>query len=309
MGGRMQTTILRRGVRRVAVALAAVVALTGGLAGCTAADPSGRSAEEDRPSRESAARLAPIAALRSAERSTDLADSARVQSTTTMGTLMSMTADGVLGWSDGITGTLTITYTGGTMADTMRRLGSTSMEARYLPDAYYARMGDAFAEQAGGRHWLRYGYDDLAELAGGSGAYLQEQMRNTTPKQSVELLLASGDVKEVGTEDVRGERTTHYSGTVDVADLATHNSHLSADRLADLRRQLERAGVTTQTVDIWVNDRDLLVKKVEQGRMATGELTQTAYYSDYGAEVSAERPPADDTRDFRELMSAGGGSS
>ena len=32
------------------------------------------------------------------------------------------------------------------MADTMRQMGATSMEARYLPDAYYARMGDSFAD-------------------------------------------------------------------------------------------------------------------------------------------------------------------
>lgn len=49
-------------------------------------------------------------------------------------------------------------------------------------------------------------------------------------------------------------------------------------------------GATAQSVDIWVDDRDLLVKKVERGRTETGELTQTAYYSDYGVRVLAERP-------------------
>src|SRR5690606_39055003 len=94
---------------------------------------------------------ASVAALKSAERATGAAGSARVESTTIMGSLISMKATGVLSWSDGLTGTLTLTYTGGSVADAMRRLGSTSMEARYLPDAYYARMGDAFAAQAGGR--------------------------------------------------------------------------------------------------------------------------------------------------------------
>ncbi|MES5816323.1 hypothetical protein [Streptomyces sp. RG80] len=296
-------------VRRMALAIAAATALTG-LAACTSDGDPGGTGKDDKSasSGKGPSGLSPVAALRSAEKSTDAADSAKVESTTTMGTMMSMTADGALGWGDGVTGTMTIEYTGGTMADTMRQLGTTSMEARYLSDAYYARMGDKFAEQAGGKHWIRYDYDDLADLGGGSGAYLKDQMQNTTPNQSVKLLLASGDVKKVGEEKVRGQDTTHYSGSVDVADLAGKNSSLSASQLADLKKQLEQAGVTTQQVDIWVNDQDLLVKKVEKGRMATGELTQTAYYSDYGVKVSATKPPASDTQDFKELLEKQGGT-
>jgi hypothetical protein len=291
-------------VRRVALSMAAAAALTG-VAACSGSDSakgSGGSGDDGMAVGEGTAEVSPIAALRSVEKSTDKADSARVESTTTMGSMMSMKADGTLGWADGLTGDMTITYTGGTMADTMRQMGSTSMEARYLPDAYYAKMGDKFAEQSGGKHWIRYAYDDLADLAGGSGAYLKDQMQNTTPNQSVKLLLASGDVKKVGEEEVRGVHTTHYSGTVDVADLADRNSSLTDAQLADMKRQLEQAGVTTETVDIWVNDDDLLVKKVEKGELATGAMSSTAYYSDYGVEVSTEEPPASDTADFKDLM-------
>ena len=59
-----------------------------------------------------------------------------------------------------------------------------------------------------------------------------------------------------------GEKTTHYAGTVAVADLVDKNSSLTASQLDDLKEQLTQAGVTTETVDIWVDDRDLLVKAV-----------------------------------------------
>ncbi|MFH8468859.1 hypothetical protein [Streptomyces sp. NPDC017991] len=295
-------------VRRVTVSIAVAAALTG-VAACSGSDSDGGSGGDSEASAgdgrsDGGARTLTdaIVALRSVEKSTDGADSAKVESTTTMGTMMSMEADGALGWADGLTGNLTITYTGGTMADQMRQLGTTSMEARYLPDAYYAKMGDKFAEQSGGKHWIKYDYDDLAELAGGSGAYMKDQMQNTTPNQSVKLLLASGDVEKVGEEKVRGEDTTHYSGTVDVADLAGRSSSLSARQLADLKSQLEQAGVTTETIDIWVNDKDLLVKKAEKGELATGSMSSTAYYSDYGVEVAAEEPAAGDTADFKDLM-------
>lgn len=279
-------------VRRVGLVLAVATSLTG-VTACTSQDSSDGSGRDDR-----AARTRSLAALRSAERATEHAESARVESTTTMGSLMSMTADGTLGWSDGITGTLTITYTGGTMADSMRRLGTTSMEARYLPDAYYARMGAKFAEQTGGRHWIRYAYTDLEALTGGSGAHLGDQMRSTTPNQSVKLLLSSGDVRKVGEETVRGRSATHWSGTVAAAGVAD----------AKVRKQLTEAGVTTETVDIWIDKRNLLVKKVEKARMTTGLMTQTAHYADYGVAVRAERPPESDTGDFEDLMRMGSGT-
>ncbi|MEV7080485.1 hypothetical protein AB0N88_18455 [Streptomyces sp. NPDC093516] len=280
-------------VRRAGRVLAAAAALAG-LAGCTSPDPADRPGGDHRGPRGAA-----LAALRTAERATERAGSARVESTTTMGSLMSMTADGTLGWRDGITGTLTITYTGGTIADTMRRLGTPSMEARYLPDAYYARMGDTFAGKAGGKHWIRYGYDDLEALAGGSGASLGDQLRSTTPNQSVKLLLSSGDVRKAGRDTVRGRTATHWSGTVDTADVTD----------AALRKQLTDAKVTSETVDIWVDERDLLVKKVEKARMAEGLMTQTAHYGDYGVRVRAERPPRSDTGDFEDLMRQGAGTS
>ncbi|MFH8895018.1 hypothetical protein ACH4HG_01260 [Streptomyces coeruleorubidus] len=282
-----------RTVRRVSLVLAAATALTG-VAACTSQDSSDGPGKDDR-----AGHGRSVEALRSAERATRRAASVRVESTTTMGSLMSMTADGTLGWGDGITGTLTITYTGGTLADTMRRLGSTSMEARYLPDAYYARMGEKFAEQTGGRHWIRYAYEDLEALAGGSGAHLGDQMRTTTPNQSVKLLLASGDVRKVGEESVRGRPATHYSGTVAAEDVTD----------AALKKQLTEAGVTTETVDVWIDERNLLVKKVEKARMTTGRMTQTAHYGDYGVRVRAQRPPLSDTGDFDDLMQKKGATS
>ncbi|GAA2575889.1 hypothetical protein [Streptomyces lienomycini] len=284
----MTGTRARRTVVSIAVsaALACLTACTAAgepaeAAGSTAASASSSASAPPDPATPSAggpALSGPSGdSLRAVEQATGRAGSARVESTTVMGRELSLEATGALGWRDGLTGTLTITYTGGTTAETMRRLGTTAMEARYLPDAYFAKMGDAFADRVGGRHWIKYVYADLEDLDG-AGAGFADQMRNTTPHQAVKQLLTARNVREVGEETTRGRRTTHWSGTV--------------------------GGSTAQTVDIWVDDRNLLVKKVERGRTKTGELTQTAYYSDYGVTVAAERPPASDTADFKELLAA-----
>ncbi len=148
-------------VRRMGLSIAVVAALTG-VAACGSSD----GGKDGKAAGGGAIKLSPIAALRSVEKSTDKADSAKVRSTTSMGDLMSMTANGALAWSDGLKGNLTITYTGGQMAEMMKKAGTQSMEARYLPDAYYAHMSDAYAQQTGGKHWLKYSYDDLAKLGG-----------------------------------------------------------------------------------------------------------------------------------------------
>ncbi|MEU0006520.1 hypothetical protein ABZ079_20155 [Streptomyces sp. NPDC006314] len=287
--------------RRMGLSIAVVAALTGVAAcGSQDGDKGGKAAGGG------AIHVSPIAALRSAEKSTDKADSAKVRSSTSMGDLMAMTANGALTWGHGLKGNLTITYTGGQIAEMMRKAGTASMEARYLPDAYYAHMSDTYAQQTGGKHWLKYSYDDLAKLGGASGSYMKDQIQTATPNQSVKMLLASGDVKKVGEETVSGAHTTHYSGRVDVADLAGKSSNLGADQLAALKKQLSQAGVTTDTVDIWINDENLLVKKTEKADTANGTMTNTTYYSDYGVKVTAEAPPAGDTKDFADLLKSGG---
>ncbi|MGA5036161.1 hypothetical protein ACPCA8_03755 [Streptomyces capoamus] len=290
-------------VRRAGLSIAVVAALTG-VAACGSSDSD---KDGGKAAGKTVTHVSPIAALRSAEKSTDKADSAKVRSTTSVGSLMSMTAEGALTWADGLKGNLTITYTGGKMAEAMKKAGSASMEARYLPDAYYAHMSDAFAQQAGGgKHWIKYSYDDLAKLGGASGSFMKDQLQNSTPNQSVKLLLASGDVKKVGEETVDGAHTTHYSGRVDVAGLAQKSSDLTAEQLSALKKQLTQAGVSTETVDVWINDQDLLVKKTEKADTANGTMTSTTLYTDYGAKVTAEAPPAGDTKDFGDMMKSGG---
>ncbi|MFV0134251.1 hypothetical protein ACLGIH_13560 [Streptomyces sp. HMX87] len=257
--------------RTAALALAAVLACAAACAPAGSGSDAPSSAER---------------ALQAAERAVARAGSAEVRSTTVMGDRLSLEAAGTLGWRDALTGTLTLTYTGGSTADTLRGLGTTSTEVRYLPEGYFARMGEEFAERAGGRHWIRYRYEDLENLGDGDGAGagtgIADGLRSSTPDRSVRLLLTADDLRTTGTQTVRGRRTTHYTGTVDAPGV--------------------------RTVDVWVDDRDLLVKEVQRGGSETGRLTRTTYYTDYGTAVGAEPPPRRDTADFRELLAGRGGS-
>src|SRR5688500_17870031 len=94
-------------VRRVGLSIAVVAALTG-VAACSGSDSGKGSGDDGKAAGKAPTRVSPIAALRSVETTTDKADSAKVEATTTMGSMMSMKADGALGWADGLTGNLTI---------------------------------------------------------------------------------------------------------------------------------------------------------------------------------------------------------
>ncbi|MEV0884342.1 hypothetical protein AB0J03_10985 [Streptomyces microflavus] len=292
----MRTSTLRRvGTGAAAAALMSVAACSGGGGDSgTAGKPAGTGG---------AAEAGSVAALQQIREKTGTVRSARIEGTTEMGDTVSMQQTGTIGWADGLSGSLTITYTGGTMAEALKQGGGDgTVRARYLKDEYYADMGDAFAANVGGKHWVRYAYKDLAELGGPAGDVLEEQVQNSTPEQGVKALLAAGDVRKAGQEDVRGVSATRYSGTVDVAELTGRNSALDAEQLAALKEQLSAAGVTTQTVDIWVDRNDLLVKKTERGETAGGAFSSTVFYSDYGTKVSVEKPPAADTVDFKEIL-------
>ncbi|MFG2499997.1 hypothetical protein ACGFSB_17495 [Streptomyces sp. NPDC048441] len=287
-------------MRRTGLSIAVAAALTG-VAACGSSGGSGGG--EGKSKGNGSPALSPIAALRTIQNKTDKADSAKVEGKTVMGTQMSMNMDGAMAWSDGITGNVTATLTGGTQADQMKQMGQSKIDYRYLKTGFYANMGDKFASQAGGgKHWIAYDYATLAEMGGAAGDAFKDQMQNTTPNQSVKMLLASGDVKRVGEATVRGTKATHYSGVVDVADFTGKNSNLDSSQLAELKKQFSQAGMSTETIDIWVNDDDLLVKKIEKAEMKTGSFEQTVYYSDYGTPVSVEKPPATDTMSFKDLM-------
>ncbi|KUL38091.1 hypothetical protein ADL22_19100 [Streptomyces sp. NRRL F-4489] len=226
---------------------------------------------------------AALASLKTAAQQTGGKKSAKIDGTqkTAMGT---RTMKGAMDWSNGINMTLDITQTGGPMAS------GKPQKALYTPQAMYINMG----MPVGGKNWLKYDYDALAKK-GPAGALMKDAMQNNDPVKSVDLLIASGKVQEAGKEDVRGVQATHYTGKVDVAEMAKMQSKsLSAADLQALEAQLKKAGATTETIDLWIGPDNLLVKKREQVDGTQG-TDSTVFYSDYGTKVTVTPPPASDT--------------
>src|SRR6266700_3090340 len=121
------------------------------------------------------------------------------------------------------------------MSMTMQ-LNGQSLNEIMIGDKIYMSY-PALASMMGGKQW---GEINLTQASGSLG--------------SLSSLVASGDVTKVGAETVDGQQTTHYSGTLTPGELATvaNGGHLSAGQISTLKSEMQSAGISSETVDLWV---------------------------------------------------------
>jgi hypothetical protein len=125
-----------------------------------------------------------------------------------------------------------------------------------------------------------------------------------SPVDGLRWLRGSKRATKLGTETIDGVATTHYRVTVDKADALSKATPKQRELLQRLLRLAGQRGVDAEpnTVDVWVGD-DGLVRRMTQKLGALGSVTTT--FSDFGAPVHIEAPPADQTVDFSELFKNG----
>ncbi|MEY9962273.1 hypothetical protein ABIA33_000294 [Streptacidiphilus sp. MAP12-16] len=263
------------------------------------------------------AMTAALAALSACSASTEKAATGAAKSAVaTVADAMSLTTKTTAGYTSSKVKMTMVIPTAGTMtmSGSMSRnpiAVDLTMNTAQLPDGMhllmsgateYINMGAAGAKQFSGKHWLKI---DFASL-GAQGKALADSLNKSggqDPSTAVKLMTSSGDIKRVGQETVDGVSTTRYSGTVDIAKLAA-----AADpAFKSLIDQETKLGMSTETVDMWVNDQNLPVKVHETAATAKGTMDITIQYSDFGnTPVQITVPPAGDTTDLGSLMKSTG---
>jgi hypothetical protein len=250
---------------------------------------------------QSAAAVTPVAFLQKVGAKTGAAKSARLTETIKSGAV-EITSKGAISWGNGLAGTMTMQMP----SATAQKMGTDgAMDAVYTSDAMYMNMHmpQNVVDQMGGKHWLKYAYADLAKVMGASGDALKDGLKKADPVQAVQTAISSGQVTALGKESVDGVQATHYGADVSLDQLSTSSGgQLTADQIAGIRKQLEDLGITKMHYDVWVDSQDLLLKVHETADTKNGPLDVTVGYSDYGVQVQATPPPADDTADAAELL-------
>ena len=151
-----------------------------------------------------------------------------------------------------------------------------------------------------GKTWIKF---DLAKLGAAQGidlAALFSEFSSSDPSRSLELLQAADkDFRVVGTETVRGVRTTHYRGTVDFERLA---AQAPANLRETYRRVIEMSGQSKVPVDVWIDGQGHTrrVRYEQTMHGATTELTEEFY--DFDSPVKVVPPPADEVIDITKLI-------
>ncbi|MER5950911.1 hypothetical protein ABT127_33225 [Streptomyces sp. NPDC001904] len=277
-------------VRRTVGAVAATALLCAGAVACGG----GSGASGTKSASGTGGHQAASQAVTAAYKKTAEAGSAKV--TMTMRTPSSLGAgtmklSGTMGWNPTV---MDMTMKGsGAAAGGMELPGTVRMVMQ--DDVMYVDGGAAAARETDGKRWMKLDLAGLGGQAGGLGSMDQD------PARQIAVLLDSPNLKHLGSATLDGERTEHYKGRLTVEEMMKSNDSLKvlgADERGRLLKSVEQAGIKDYDTELWVNKDDLPVRLDVTMGSSQGPVEMSERFSDYGAAVRAEIPPAGQTFDL-----------
>jgi hypothetical protein len=214
----------------------------------------------------------------------------------------------------------------GTMRMTIPAGASTiDLETVMIGTVVYEKLPASVAGMAPGgaaKPWIKIDLAKLGDIGGGLNLGTLASAQSADPSQAVAYLRGvSTDVKVVGEEKLRGADVTHYRFTIDLAKAAKsapESQRALLQQAADLY-----GGGTPIPADAWVDGDGRLRKMsyvidrsnvtIPTDQAASGEtfgriVTSFELY-DFGTEVAAKAPPADQVTDIGSLLPGDSGSS
>ncbi|MGW0629631.1 LppX_LprAFG lipoprotein [Streptomyces sp. NPDC002758] len=180
------------------------------------------------------------------------------------------------------------------------------VEIRLVGQALYINGGAKAAKEMDGKSWMKLGSAALGDAAKDLNAdSMGAAQADQNPATESTFLTGSKDVKKVGTETVDGVKTTHYKGTVTLAEL--RKAMKSGDKETRERRekslqQYEKMGADKLTMDMWIDGSDHTKRFRMNSDTDNGPLDMTITFLDYNKPVTVKAPPAAQTVDLAQMM-------
>jgi hypothetical protein len=236
----------------------------------------------------------PRDALSDSSRKAQQAGSARYIGTTDPGWGQPVSFQGTLSWKNGLTGEMTMTGSGLPGGGPVR----------ITEDALYSIIPTGLPGQTAGKRWGKLSYADLALTLGPVGKAFAAVLTQTNPVRSAAMLRQAGDLKLVGQEQRNGIVTRHFAGTIEPVKLVEDlKLGLTDEVIAELRAEYQKAGMSSEQLDVWLDDQNLPVHVEAKATDATGrQVVYAADYSDYGQPGQISAPPADEVYDLGEYL-------
>ncbi|MFJ9035336.1 hypothetical protein ACIRF8_01915 [Streptomyces sp. NPDC102406] len=290
-------------VRRAFGAAAATALL------CTGAVACGTGTGEDQAGEKVQSRSQMTQALTAAYKKTADAKSAKVEMTmktpASLGGGGTMKLTGTMGWDPTVMD-MTMTGSALTAGDPD---APENVRMVWQDNVMYMDMGAKAAKDMDGKRWMKMDLGAVAKQAGDEK--LTRQMTgsvdsmNQDPAQQIAVLLDSPNLKHVGSDDVDGVRTQHYKGKLTVDEMMAKNDSLkllSPSERSEVLKNVKKAGIKDYDTELWVNEDDLPVRMDVTMDSPEGAVDMSMKYSDYGAAVKVDVPPAGQTFDIMEML-------
>ncbi len=159
--------------------------------------------------------------------------------------------------------------------------------------------------------WVSLDFAQLTEEVSGTDIQQFAQAGSNDPSNALALLKGTADsVEEIGSEDVRGEETTHYRATVDLRRSAEQAGAVRDQR--QFEAFLDQFPSETIPVDVWLDDEGRTRRmRIDQPLPQTPGVSVppgagvviTIELYDFGVEEAIEVPPADEVTDLTAQLS------
>ncbi|MFJ6383018.1 hypothetical protein ACIQI7_23835 [Kitasatospora sp. NPDC092039] len=177
---------------------------------------------------------------------------------------------------------------------------STPAEAEQLivVDTVAYQGGDAAtAARQGGKHWERFTVPPAAD--GRKEIPYAGLIDLLNPVEALTAATAEGtEPVFVGEEKSDDSTVGHYRVTTTAERYAAAQTQLTQSRRDGLRAALAPGGSLSLTLDLWLNDKDQLVRLQRTGNGDSGRADDAVLYTDLaGALLSAQAPAETDTVD------------
>ncbi len=210
-------------------------------------------------------------------------------------------------------GALSLTMDLGKNPQVTQALGGSTLRIQEILKwpVIYMKLPAALARNlpgAAGKPWLKIDVAKAATAAGVPGlASLANNPAASDPSQMLQYLRAvSGDISQLGKEQVGGIATTHYSATIELGKVP---SALPEASRAAVRQSVgtlaKMLGKTTLPVEVWIDNQNLVRRmRMSYGLSSSGNratIEMTLEIPEYGPQPAPPLPPASQVTDVGSL--------
>jgi hypothetical protein len=135
----------------------------------------------------------------------------------------------------------------------------------------YLKMAE-LQQELGGKQWLELPLSELQQSTGLNLSQLLNQVQGNNPLVQTQMLAAAKDVRTVGTQEVDGVQTTHYTGSY---PLSAGLAKLPASLRGMAQQQIQKLGLQTAQFNVWI-DAQHQTRKLTMTEHGNGETVNVA---------------------------------